>query len=125
VIRAALARGFHARWDSLERGILFAALSRASALVSWEEEMNKVLVRLGLCGLLLSVGCLGQYKAAVRNYAESNMTTAMTLQTLIEGVKCEQSDAAKAKECSDAVDRIKKVAQTLEKDSQELKAKAQ
>jgi mannose/fructose-specific phosphotransferase system component IIA len=90
--------------------------------------MNRLMMGLGLCGLvglLGSTGCLGQYKASIRNYAESNMTTAATIQTLIEAVKCDASDAAKAKECNDAVEKIKTVAKTLEKDSQELKAKAQ
>lgn len=87
--------------------------------------MNRVIQGLGLLGLLLSAGCLGQYKAAIRNYAESNITTAMTLQTLAETLKCDQADADKAKECSGTVERIKKVAQTLEKDSQDVKAKAQ
>lgn len=87
--------------------------------------MKRLLQRLGLLILLLSTGCLGQYKAAVRNYAESNITTAMTLQTLIETLKCDQADADKAKECIGTVERIKKVAQTLERDSQEVKAKAQ
>lgn len=87
--------------------------------------MNRWTLSLGLAGLFLCTGCMGQYKAAVRNYAESNITTATTLQTLVGVLRCEQSDAAKAKECSDTVERIKKVAQTLERDSQEVKAKAQ
>lgn len=87
--------------------------------------MKRVILGLGLCGLLSSTGCLGKYKATIRNYAESNITTATTIQTLIEAVKCDPADAAKAKECSDAVEKIKKVATGLEKDSQELKAKAQ
>lgn len=87
--------------------------------------MKRLILGFGLCGSLFSMGCMGQYKATLRNYAESNLTTATTIQTLLEAVKCDPTDAAKAKECSDAVEKIKKVTAGLEKDSQDLKAKAQ
>lgn len=87
--------------------------------------MNRRVMGIGLVGLLACGGCMAEYKRAIRNYAESNVTSALTIQTLIETVKCDQPDAAKAKECTDAVDKIKQVVKTLEKDSQDVKAKAQ
>lgn len=87
--------------------------------------MNK-LALVTVFGLIsLSAGCGGEMRAAVRNYAEANLTSAQIIQTSVGAITCDGSDSEKAKVCAAALETIKKEATRMERDSQDLKTKAQ